>query len=246
MKRVSLQPAYVLHRRSYRETSYLVELFTPEHGRLTVVARGVHSPRSATQGLLQPFVPLLVSWAGKGELMSLSHVEAHGSMQNLHADCLFAGFYLNELLMVLLQKWDAHPDLYAVYEKTIAALHKDPLEQKTLRSFEKTLLQELGYGLLPTSDVSLHNTFSPDKVYRFIHEHGFVVCDEIKESVPNTGNIFSGKSLIAIAREDWQNEECLFDAKRLMRLAFAPLLGVRQIHSRRLFMQYKDEIKHEE
>lgn len=243
MKRVFLQPAYVLHRRAYRETSCLVELFTKEHGRLSVVAKGVHNPRSSIQGLLQPFVPLLVSFAGKGELMSLSHVEARGTMQQLQADCLFAGFYLNELLMALLQKWDAHPVLYAVYEKTLAGLHKNTLEQKTLRVFEKALLQELGYGVLPTSDISLHNTFSPEKCYRFIHEHGFVVCDMHTTS---TGNIFSGKSLIAIAQEDWQDEECLADARRLMRLALASLLGARQIHSRRLFMQCKNEIKNEE
>ena len=59
MKRVELQPAFVLHRRSYRETSFLVELFTLEQGRVTVMARGVRKSRSATPGLLQPFVPVL-------------------------------------------------------------------------------------------------------------------------------------------------------------------------------------------
>lgn len=239
MKRVLLQPAYVLHRRTYRETSYLVELFTPEHGRLTVVARGVRKPRSSTQGLLQPFVPLLVSWAGKGELMALSHVEANGVMKHLQGECLFAGFYLNELLMCLLQKWDAHAGLYVAYERAISALQTDRLEQKALRSFEKYLLEELGYGLLPKSDVSLHNAFSPDKFYRFIPEHGFVICGETmdSENLTNRGNIFSGKNLIAIAKEDWQDEDCLFDAKRLTRFVLTPLLGTRPIYSRRLFMQ---------
>ena len=107
--------------------------------------------------------------------MTLSHVEANGVMQPLQGECLFAGFYLNELLMCLLQKWDAHPGLYAAYAKAILALQTNKLEQKTLRSFEKYFLEELGYGLLPKSDVSLHNTFSPDKFYRFVPEHGFVV-----------------------------------------------------------------------
>lgn len=240
MKRVLLQPAYVLHRRAYRETSYLVELFTPDHGRVAVVARGVNKPHSATQGLLQPFIPLLVSFAGKGELQSLSQVEANGSMQHLHGDCLFAGFYLNELLMCLLQKWDAHAGLYTIYEKTLMALQSETLEQKTLRTFEKTLLEELGYGFLPKSEVSLHNTFLPEKFYRFIPEHGFVVCDDnmVATAPAHTGNIFSGKSLIAIAREDWQQAESLSDAKRLTRFILAPLLGSRPIYSRLLFKAY--------
>lgn len=243
MKRVLLEPAYVLHRRSYRESSFLVDLFTKQHGRLTVIAKGVRKARSSTQGLLQPFNPLLVSFAGKGELMSLMHVETNESVRHLRGNCLFAGFYLNELLMCLLEKWDAHPGLYAAYEKALVGLYDGILAQKTLRSFEKCLLQELGYGLLPKSDISLHNTFSSDKNYRFIPEQGFVLC----EQVPTSGNstIFSGKSLLAIAKEDWQEEETVQDAKRLTRFVLAPLLGARPIYSRKLFMQPAEE-KHEE
>src|SRR4051812_48805305 len=108
MKPVLLQPAYVLHRRDYRESSFLVELFALEYGRLTVIARGARKAKSLLPGLLQPFIPLLVSWSGKTELLTLTHAEAHGEIKNLHGDCLFAGFYLNELLMCLLQKWDSH------------------------------------------------------------------------------------------------------------------------------------------
>lgn len=237
MKKVLLQPAYVLHRRSYRETSFLVELVTPEHGRLTVVARGVRKSKASipsTQGLLQPFIPLLVSWAGNGELVTLSHVEADGCVAQLRGECLYAGFYINELLMCLLQKWDAHPGLYAAYEKTMTALRKDGLEQKTLRSFEKYLLEELGYGPLPKSNISLHNTFLPDQYYRFTPERGFVLSElgDLSQA-----DLFSGKSLIAIAKENWQDEETLQDAKRLIRFVLTPLLGARQIHSRKLFVK---------
>lgn len=240
MKRVLLQPAYVLHRRSYRETSFLVELFTLEYGRLTVIARGARQSRSTTQGLLQPFNPLLVSWVGKGELMTLAHVEAHGATMFLRGECLFAGFYLNELLMCLLQKWDAHAALYAVYEKTLISLQTQFLDQKILRSFEKCLLEELGYGLLPKSATSLHNMFSPNQYYHFTPEQGFMLreCGELS---PIGENIFSGESLLAFAKEDWQQEGNLQDAKRLIRLVLAPLLGNRPIHSRRLFMQLHKE-----
>src|SRR6185437_9440208 len=137
MKHVLLQPAYVLHIRSYRETSLLVELFTPEYGRLTVIAKGVRQSKSVLAGLLQPFVPLLVSWSGKHELMTLLHAEANGSAKYLKGECLFAGLYLNELLMYLLQKWDAHLNLFSAYENTLTSLQTNSLEQKTLRSFEK-------------------------------------------------------------------------------------------------------------
>ena len=232
MKRTELQPAYVLHRRPYRETSCLLELLTPDHGRISVIARGVRKPRSSTQGLLQAFTPLLISWSGKGELMTMTNIEANGTAAQLRGNCLFAGLYLNELLMCLLQKWDAHPAIYKLYEKTLAALQSDTLEEKVLRTFEKGLLEELGYGLLPKQGVSLDRTFLPDKFYRFTQEQGFVL-NEMEDS--SLSSIFSGKSLLAIAKEEWEVPGALRDAKRLMRFVLAPLLGTREINSRKLF-----------
>jgi DNA repair protein RecO (recombination protein O) len=231
MKQVLLQPAYVLHRRAYRESSYLVDLFTKEYGRMTVIATGVRKIKSSSQGILQPFIPLLVSWQGKGELMTLIHVEAQGNVLGLQGECLYAGFYLNELLMFLLQKWDAHPSLFATYSNTMCSLQIPQLDQKILRSFEKRLLEELGYGL--------HDMFAPDQYYRFHPEQGFVVA-EFGDQSRNGANLFSGKSLLAIAKEDWNEEVSMQDAKRLTRFVLAPLLGMRQIHSRQLFV-YPEE-----
>ena len=242
MKRVTLQPAYVLHRRPYRETSFLVELFSQEYGRITVVASGARKTKSATQGLLQPFIPLVVSFSGKGELMALSHVEASGSVARLQGDCLFAGFYLNELLTVLLQKWDAHNELYRLYEEALQGLHASELQQAVLRTFELRLLEELGYGILPKDSGELAAMFLAEKYYRFIPEHGFVLS-ELDKHAANTSNVFLGKSLLAMAQENWQDESCLKDAKRLIRFVLTPLLGARQIYSRQLFIHR--EVTHE-
>jgi DNA repair protein RecO (recombination protein O) len=230
---ILLQPAYVLHRRAYRETSFILELFSLDYGRLSVIAKGVRRSKSPQQGLLQSFVPLLVSWSGQGELMTLTHVEAHGEIKNLSGDCLFAGFYLNELLMNLLQKWDPHHDLFHTYQQTLQELQLNQLEQKTLRSFEKKLLTELGYGLW-----SLQNSFLSDGYYRFILEQGFLPCDRASVShLP--GNVFSGDSLLRMTNNDW-DATSLQDAKRLMRLVIASLMGSRSLNSRRLFTQLSE------
>lgn len=238
MKQVHLQPAYVLHRRAYCETSFLVELFTPEHGRLTVVAKGVRKKGSSAPGLLQAFTPLLVSWYGKTELMTLTHVEAQRTQASLQGECLFAGLYLNELIMYLVQKWDAHPSLFALYAEALNGLRMETLQQKVLRSFEKNLLNELGYGILTKADGLSELRFSPDKHYRFTSEHGFMV---VEEGANDQVNIFSGKSLIAIAKENWEIESSLQDAKRLTRFVLTPLLGSRTIHSRQLFIRPQEE-----
>lgn len=227
---ILLQSAYVLHRRAYRETSFLLDLFTPEHGRLSAIIKGARRPKSSAQGLLQPFTPLLVSWVGRGEMMTLTHVELHGDVRQFHGECLFAGFYLNELLVALLEKWDAHPGLFTAYQEALAQLQGKILDQRVLRTFEKRLIEELGYGILPKTDVSRHNIVSGE-FYRFITEQGFV---------PVSGGgagVFSGRSLLAIAAEDWLDDEVIRDAKRLTRMILGPLLGVRQLNSRKLFIE---------
>lgn len=234
MKRVLLQQAYVLHRRAYRETSFLVDIITPDYGRLTLLARGVRKVRSQAQGLLQPFVPLLVSWSGKGELMTMHDVEANGEGKRLQGECLFAGLYLNELMMSLLQKWDSHVGLFCAYEKAILGLQTASLEEKTLRIFEKYLLEELGYGLLPRKEVLAPLSILSDRYYKLIPEQGFVLT-ELEDQPQLTTLLFSGESLLAMIREDWENKDVLQDAKRLTRFILASLLGSRPLFSRRLF-----------
>src|SRR6187455_1294129 len=110
------QPAYVLHTYAYRETSLIVEAFTAEYGRVALVARGAKRPRSEMRGLLQGFQPLLLSWSGANELKTLQKAEWRGGMPLPGGSALLCGFYLNELLLKLLAREDAHPQLYASYE----------------------------------------------------------------------------------------------------------------------------------
>jgi DNA repair protein RecO (recombination protein O) len=245
MKRVLLEPAFILHRRPYRETSYLLELFSLNHGRISAVAKGVRKVRSSLCGILEPFVPLLVSWSGKGELMALSAAELNGEIISLEKESLFAGFYLNELIYILLEKWDPHPALFHLYKDTLYSLQIKGVDERVLRSFEKQLLVELGYGLFSQSALHLNKAISPDQYYRFIPEQGFVL-EEIISSHPRDVNspLFLGSHLLNIAQENWEEKESLREAKRLMRVVLFPLLGSRSIYSRQLFIQ--NEVKHEE
>jgi len=105
------------------------------------------------------------------------------------------------------------------------------------------LLEELGYGVLPKMNAHSY-ALQSDQYYRFVPEQGLVLSEWGDQAAANT-TIFSGKNLLAIAQEDWENEEVLQDAKRLTRLVLAPLLGSRPLYSRRLFIQPNEEKHHE-
>jgi DNA repair protein RecO (recombination protein O) len=229
---ITLQPAFVLHHRPYRETSVILDLFTQDHGRIAAVAKGVRQSNSRLRALLQPFIPLFVSWQGKSELMSLTTAEPNGMPNRLKGESVLSGLYLNELLMRVLHKQDPHPALYTIYHQTLLELQQVQAPQKTLRLFEKKLLEELGYGLQLRYDVSTKRLICPESYYQFHVEHGFEVY---LGSETHGQSVFLGQSLLALAAEQLEDEVSLRDAKRLMRLALMPLLGQRPLHTRRLY-----------
>lgn len=232
--RIVHQPAFVLHHRPFRETSLIIDLFTEEQGRVSVIAKGVRVARSKTRALLQPFTPLLVSWCGKTELMTLRSVEINQVPIRLKKMSLLSGFYLNEMMLRLLPKHDSQPRIFTLYHETLLALEQTERQQKVLRIFEKKLLEELGYGLQLKHDLSV-KPFHSDCYYRYIPEFGFELFTPDHASLPRT--VFLGKSLLALANEDFEDEESLRDAKRLMRLVLSSVLGDYVLHSRKLFYE---------
>jgi DNA repair protein RecO (recombination protein O) len=145
-RNIELQPAYVLHTREYRDTSLLVDFLTLDYGLLRVVARGVRGKKSNRRALLQALQPLLVSTSGRGELQTLTAVEAAAPVFQLHGERLFSVLYINEILTRLLQPGQAHPEIYRLYQSSLVALLNNTLIECALRRFEYQLLFELGYG----------------------------------------------------------------------------------------------------
>lgn len=227
------QPAYILHTRPYRDTSLLIDAFTVSQGRISLIAkaaRGLRNKKSRFKGTLQAFVPLLLSWRGKTELLNLLNAEPNSiSLPHLTGKSLVCGLYLNELLMHLLHRHDPHPRLFQAYQTALHDLVDNPTI--ALRLFEKRLLAELGYAL-HLSQVSLTTqVLLLDQFYQFIPSQGLVVC--LNPSTPRE-TLFSGASLLAMQHEKWDVPEHLVDAKRLFRLALNYLLESKPIRSREL------------
>lgn len=233
-QRIELVPGFVLHQRPYRETSALLEVFTPEQGRVGLVARGIRSPRSRRRGELQPFRALRLSWNERGELGTLIGVESGGPGFSLGGSALYSAFYLNELLVRLLTRNDPHPVLFERYTQALSSLSADaPNIELTLRLFEKRLLQETGYGLLLDVDCNTGEPVQAGRTYDYHLEAGPVGV----ASATRQGFLFPGSSLLALAQERDIDAAVLRDAKRLMRAALNLYLGGKPLKSRELFVR---------
>ena len=224
-RRVWLAPAYVLHQYAYRDTSRIVEVFTSDHGRMTLFARGANGPKSTLRGVLRPFQRLLVSWCGRGEACPLVAAEIDGLMTHLSPGRLMSGFYLNELLLKLTERCDPHPEIFFSYASCMQALCAGEVEEATLRRFEKRLLNDLGYGLeLATTGDGV--PVQRDGYYRFAAQSGPQLC------VAETPGAVYGQSLADLQAESFDDPRTLRDAKRVLRAAIDACLDGRSLKSR--------------
>lgn len=237
--RVQLQPCYLLHRRPFRDNSELLDVFSVEHGRLGLVAKGLSRRRRGGPlgAVLQPFRPLLLSFSGKGELLTLTGAESGGELPPLKGEALFSAFYLSELLLRLLQRFEVQPSVFTAYGAAIADLSdvsqsardRSALEP-ALRRFEFSLLEELGYAVDLTSDASKGHAIRPDAYYSLVAEFG------LREIVGSGSSEmhFSGQEIIALA-EGRVDGVYSAAAKRMVRALLRPHLGTAPLQSRSMF-----------
>lgn len=233
-RRIQLQPAYVLHHRPYRDTSRILELFTRDHGRVSVFARGARGGGKAGASLLpilQPFNRLLVSWSGRGEAGQLTGAEFDGAMTPLPADRLVHGFYLNELLLKLFARHDSHPDVFALYARTMAQLKLEDAI-RPLRLFEKRLLEAIGYGLALERDAQDGTQLDPVASYHYRMEQGPVRVEGVAESTV----VYSGATLLSLGREELSDPAVCADARRLLRAALDRCLDGRELRTRQVML----------
>lgn len=236
--KVDAQPAYVLHSYPFRETSLIVEIFSRDFGRMALLARGARRPRSAIRGLLMAFQPIEVAWAGKGEVLTLMKAEWQGGQPLLAGEALFCGYYLNELLMHLLPREDAHERLFERYGEMLArlAIHTTGQEREAdLRSFEKALLQELGYGLTLDRD-SAGDEVSPEAWYSYRMEQGPVRLEHAEAA----SQVVRGKTLLDLDAEDYTDPRTRSEAKALMRTLMAYYLAGVELETRKIFKELQE------
>lgn len=164
----------MLHRYDWSESSLILEVFSRNHGRMALVAKGAKRPSSSFRPILLPLQPLRLSFGGDAEIRTLKAAEWVGGHVMPTGEALLSGYYLNELLLLLLARDDPHPPLFDIYAQVveiIASEHGEVL-QSALRAFELLLLREI--GLLPELDSQTltSQTLEPSVTYSLVPEGG--------------------------------------------------------------------------
>jgi DNA repair protein RecO (recombination protein O) len=224
------QPVYVLHTYPFKETSLVVELFTRDFGRVAAVAKGARRPRSAMRGMLQSFQPLTATWSGKAELKNLHSLEWGEGLLLLQGEALICGFYLNELLLRLLPREDAHEALFDYYRQTLRKLAGGESPAANLRRFELKLLQEMGYAV-PLERDETGADIDPERTYYYVAERGATW-----QTQHEIGVKLAGRTLLDMMRDDYADVQTQQQSKQLMRMLLAHYLGDKPLHTRQLLI----------
>ncbi len=228
--RIDDEPAFVLHARSWRETSLLVEVLTEQYGRIGVLARGVSSPRSQSlRAALQPLQWIRLSAVQRGELAQLRGAEALDAAPRLSGDAMLAGFYINELLMRLAPRQDPLPELYDHYATVRERLRTGEPLAWSLRRFERDLLEALGFGFdlahgsddQPVDPAARYELDPQEGPRRLLSDRG----------VDQRRGTATGSALLALAADRMPGPDDLASLRRAMRAVLMHHLGGRGLKS---------------
>ena len=234
MTKVDLTPAFLIHRRTFKESSLLLDFFTRDYGKIRLVGRGLRASKTN----IQMFQQLNISFSGRTQLKTLSAWEMHDTPRMLTAEVLILGMYVNELIARLLHENDAHIRLFEAYQQLICQIVtlNELNRHWLLRLFENSLLAELGYALDFSADVG-QIAIDNNSFYEYQPQSGF--------SKSATGKI-SGNLLTQLSLGELDNMPNLAQLKvcrNLNRQRLGALLGDKPLKSRSLFFNSGSEQK---
>jgi DNA repair protein RecO (recombination protein O) len=229
--RIENELGFILHRRAYSETSWVLDILTQTYGRIALMAKGVRGASKKDPIVLGCCYRL--SYAGSGELPLLKQFESIDTRVPGPSLSL-ALMYLNELLHALLPKADPHPSLFVSYQTLVGQWPNESAQQAhQLRRFEYDFLMELGYGVdfNYSTDGKL---IRPEFHYRLDSEAGF-------SAVSNDAALqsFSGASILALHGPTTPSATELGDLRRMLKQLLSTHLHGKDLQAWTLMSELK-------
>ena len=228
---INWEPCFLLHARSFGDTSIIADVFTESSGKVSIMAKGAKNPRSKFFGHLLPFSALRIIVTGKSEMKTLTQIDSNFVSQSVKGPHdLYTYLYVNELMMRLLPKGLPNQELYDLYQKFVELARADAISDLDLRVFELNLLDVLGYGINFDTDSMENSEFKEATLYSFIPEKGF--------HRTNDANGFSAQEIRAIKNRALEGIDKL-KLKQLLQVAIGACLDGRELSSRDFFKKIR-------
>ena len=221
---------FLLHQRSYGETSIIADVFTQKSGKISFIAKGAKKPKSKFFGYLVPFQKLKITYSGRSELKTLTSIDRDlASNSNTFSKVSYSLLYINELLMKLLPKDAKHEELFVLYDEFLKKINKNNNLVISLRHFELDLLDMLGYGFDYDSEIDSNETIEAELSYVFVSERGFR---------KSNSSSFKGKDILSIKKRKLEDVPLKY-LKEITTKAIGICLEGKDLASRKIFKSIK-------
>ena len=225
------ESCFLLHARSFGDTSIIADIFTESSGKISIMAKGAKNPRSKFFGHLLPFSPLKVIFTGKSEMKTLTHIDSNFVFQSIKGPHdLYTYLYVNELMVRLLPKGLPNQELYDLYQNFVELARADVISETDLRVFELDLLDVLGYGINFDTDTKDDSEFQDSVIYSYIPEKGFYSAGNAEGFKAEEISKIKNRSLKGIDK---------LKLKKLLQIAISSCLDGRELSSREFFKKIK-------
>ena len=221
---------FLLHQRSYGETSIIADVFTQKSGKISFIAKGAKKPKSKFFGYLVPFQNLKITYSGRSELKTLTSIDRDlASNSNTFSKVSYSLLYINELLMKLLPKDAKHEELFVLYDEFLKKINKNNNLEISLRHFELDLLDMLGYGFDYDSEIDSNKPIEAELSYVFVSERGFR---------KSNSSSFKGKDILSIKKRKLEDVPLKY-LKEITTKAIGICLEGKDLTSRKIFKSIK-------
>ena len=221
---------FLLHQRSYGETSIIADVFTQKSGKISFIAKGAKKPKSKFFGYLVPFQKLKITYSGRSELKTLTSIDRDlASNSNTFSKVSYSLLYINELLMKLLPKDAKHEELFVLYDEFLKKINKNNNLEISLRHFELDLLDMLGYGFDYDSEIDSNDPIEAELSYVFVSERGFR---------KSNSSSFKGKDILSIKKRKLEDVPLKY-LKEITTKAIGICLEGKDLTSRKIFKSIK-------
>ena len=221
---------FLLHQRSYGETSIIADVFTQKSGKISFIAKGAKKPKSKFFGYLVPFQKLKISYSGRSELKTLTSIDRDlANNSNTFSKVSYSLLYINELLMKLLPKDAKHEELFVLYDEFLKKINKNNNLEISLRHFELDLLDMLGYGFDYDSEIDSNEPIETELSYVFVSQRGFR---------KSNSSSFKGKDILSIKKRKLDDVPLKY-LKEITTKAISICLEGKDLTSRKIFKSIK-------
>jgi DNA repair protein RecO (recombination protein O) len=176
--RLYVTDAIVLTRFDYGEADRIMTLFTPAHGKLKAIAKGVRRTKSRLGGSLEPLAELRVALARGRTFDVVTQVQVSHAWLRLRdsLESTATAWYLAELADRSLEERHEAEGLYALLRRAYELLDAGMDSGRVARWYEMHLADEMGVRPEVDRCVECDRMLEADEQFRWVPPLGGVLC----------------------------------------------------------------------